>query len=947
MGLHQLSSDRQDYDVPPSNRGTIDGVSPSSRRPSYDALRNFTGPRKASLGDDLYDTPPSSKRGSVENTSCLYDTPPSSKRASSERTPPHSNRSSASRDSGANLLSSYSPSQLSLASHQSGSVLSLPTVVRQRSDSHSSSETSRSSRSSLDRILSEEGPPIYETLSPAASTEHLAPGDPIYDTPPSRNHVLSQANPTSKTSLASAASNESLLSNNSSFSSVHMSQGTSLSDSARSSMDLPADIYDVPPSALEIDRSRKQLSMDSGLGFYDSPVRSRPSSSSSNTVILEGMKSSQSSFDCKPTPATKEITRSRSLENTIDDVYDTPRNNMPKVGLKKPGALSGSGSSSSFSEPSSVYDIPPQVTRDSVISERSDSSDDNQRLSSSSLDIEQQMAELLLYDELLLDFDSASELLVKRQQDVYKATNRLASFVNNTWRSRSSLEKTLYDIKLSCTLVRNSLHDFIDFSHGAIANAVRLPDRYLANKLLKYVAPLHSTFDLVNKSFINLEEIKWQVSLLSEPLDKTRPDDLGQIALVAKDLMLEVKKVASFIQSNGAVLFRRAPVGDNKKPLMSSKPPIVPKAGENSGGKATGVGNGKPKNIQHRPLPSVPSIDKGLTLAALSEKHKLSLYDIKAVLHKDDYAECDELPPEKDPQQAQLTEQCMQEYDYVQLDSRDIYTTCHSKNLQPVDDAKSSQDEKDVSSNTFKDMNPKGSSPERNTQLIDNDLELVPVKDVQPESNKDIAEAKVENVVDRNSMENSRFSFENKADTTAEDASEFDLPEQDMKTPVNISSASSSESEFIIPSPEPEKGNMARDILDPNDRQVLVYYSEQINAHSTLLANAIDAFIGVVASKEPPNVFISHSKFVIVSAHKLVHIGDTIHRNLISNSMSVRIMQCANHLCDCLKASVMATKTAALQYPSPPAVQEMVDRVIAVSHAAHDLKLTIGQAAKH
>jgi hypothetical protein len=57
-----------------------------------------------------------------------------------------------------------------------------------------------------------------------------------------------------------------------------------------------------------------------------------------------------------------------------------------------------------------------------------------------------------------------------------------------------------------------------------------------------------------------------------------------------------------------------------------------------------------------------------------------------------------------------------------------------------------------------------------------------------------------------------------------------------------------------------------------------------------------------------------------------------------------KIMYCANHLCDILKLTVSTTKTAALQYPSVPAVQEMVDRVVDVSHAAYELKLVIGQA---
>ena len=126
---------------------------------------------------------------------------------------------------------------------------------------------------------------------------------------------------------------------------------------------------------------------------------------------------------------------------------------------------------------------------------------------------------------------------------------------------------------------------------------------------------------------------------------------------------------------------------------------------------------------------------------------------------------------------------------------------------------------------------------------------------------------------------------------------------------------------------------------------MLCYYSGQLETHSTLLTNAIDAFFTCIENNEPPKVFISNSKFVIVTAHKLVYISDALHRSLVNSEVRNKVMHCANHVCECLKVSVQATKTAALQYPSVPAVQEMVDRVVDVSHAAHELKLVITQAS--
>ncbi|CAL1545758.1 unnamed protein product [Lymnaea stagnalis] len=940
----------QDYDVPPSHRASMDSGYPDmARRVSHDS-RNSSGSRKASLGDDLYDTPPSSKRGSAETAAGIYDTPPSSKRASSERTPPHSNRSSASRDSASNLLSTGSPSQMFLNS--SSNALGIPVVVKRRSSNSSDNcyETPPgSNRSSLERILSEEGPPIYESLSAANSTENL--NDPTYDTPPVRSLGLSHASPASQSSLRSVGSSESLLSNTSGVSSARLSHTNSLPDSARSSMDLPAETYDIPPSAAQdADRSRKQLSMDSGLGFYDSPIKSRPSSTNSNTLTpsSEGMRTSQSSFDCKSAPSARDIKRSKSLEHALDDLYDTPKNNAPKISHKKLGGSSGYCSSSAI-ESSGVYDIPPQAMRDSVISVRSDSSDENQRFSSSSLDVDQRLSDVPIWDELLLDLDSALETLTKRQQDVSKATSRLNGFVNSTWRARGSLEKTLYDIKVSCSLVKNSLQDFVDFAHGSIANALRIPDRQLAGRLQKYISPLQSTLECVNKSFTNLEDLKWQVSLLAEPLDKSKPDDLSQIALVSKELLPEVKKMASFIQSQSNVLFKKAVSGDSRKPV-AAKPPIGPKSSEVNGVKAPGYGFGKQKGIQHRPLPAVPG-DRPLPPPSdgppVLPKSKVSLYDIKNALHKDDYAECDEVCEERDFDRVNKDEavKSSQEYDYVQLDSKDLLNRSQSKNSLSDSEGRRLPDSNTVSNDAnsrlkdFKDKDGinKDVSDMRSCNVRFGEVDMIPVKEVASGKSETVNTPEDTNTINVRLEDNASLDGSNPG---------YDSSEQDLKTPVNTNSSVSEGSKFILPAPTLDGLSHQLEALDPNDRQVLVFYTEQMNSHSTLLGNAVDAFIGVVNAKQPPNVFISHSKFVIVSAHKLVHIGDSIHRNLISNNVSARIMHCANHLCDCLKASVTATKTAALQYPSPPAIQEMVDRVIAVSHAAHELKVVIMQAAK-
>ncbi|MBN3310783.1 CASL protein, partial [Amia calva] len=133
--------------------------------------------------------------------------------------------------------------------------------------------------------------------------------------------------------------------------------------------------------------------------------------------------------------------------------------------------------------------------------------------------------------------------------------------------------------------------------------------------------------------------------------------------------------------------------------------------------------------------------------------------------------------------------------------------------------------------------------------------------------------------------------------------------------------------------------------LCTKDKQLLFFYSEQCETHFVTLLNAIDAFFSCISVGQPPRIFVAHSKFVILSAHKLVFIGDTLSRQAATLEVRNKVMNCSNILCELLKTIVSATKIAALHYPSTAAVQEMVDRVTELSHHAQQFKVQLLQMA--
>ncbi|NXE24591.1 CASL protein, partial [Ardeotis kori] len=127
------------------------------------------------------------------------------------------------------------------------------------------------------------------------------------------------------------------------------------------------------------------------------------------------------------------------------------------------------------------------------------------------------------------------------------------------------------------------------------------------------------------------------------------------------------------------------------------------------------------------------------------------------------------------------------------------------------------------------------------------------------------------------------------------------------------------------------------------DSQLLLFYSDQCETHFNSLLNAIDAFFSCINASQPPRIFVAHSKFVILSAHKLVFIGDMLTRQVTTQDIRNKVMNSSNQLCELLKSVVLATKMAALHYPNTAALQKMVDRVTELSRHAQLFKLSLVQ----
>ena len=133
--------------------------------------------------------------------------------------------------------------------------------------------------------------------------------------------------------------------------------------------------------------------------------------------------------------------------------------------------------------------------------------------------------------------------------------------------------------------------------------------------------------------------------------------------------------------------------------------------------------------------------------------------------------------------------------------------------------------------------------------------------------------------------------------------------------------------------------------LGPADIQVIRFYAAQMPSHEGVLLDAVDALFACVRRSQPPHVFVAYSRCVVLAAHTLVYVSDAVARSTADTLACRRVTAGTRVLCDSLRAAVTATKHAAVHYPAVAAVQEMIDRVVDVSHAGNTLRVIVEQAA--
>nr|KAF6421836.1 Cas scaffold protein family member 4 [Rousettus aegyptiacus] len=114
-----------------------------------------------------------------------------------------------------------------------------------------------------------------------------------------------------------------------------------------------------------------------------------------------------------------------------------------------------------------------------------------------------------------------------------------------------------------------------------------------------------------------------------------------------------------------------------------------------------------------------------------------------------------------------------------------------------------------------------------------------------------------------------------------------------------------------------DPGSPPRRPSGQQDPEKKIHLSEHCRLYFGALFKAIGVFRSSLHHGQPPEVFITHSKLIIMVGQKLV---DTLCQETQDRDLRNEILCSSNRLCGLLKNLALATKHAVLKYPSPTAL---------------------------
>ena len=590
----------------------------------------------------------------------------------------------------------------------------------------------------------------------------------------------------------------------------------------------------------------------------------------------------------------------------------------------------------------------------------------------------------------------ALQRLSKLEQAVDATVSKLLGYVTNTWRSPQILRIHIADIRDIAGKAKVALRLLTEFALSTLVNARDLPSQEMSSKLSRSVEPLLETYYSVKLALQRLDNDNWKA-----PLEKPENihDDLDSIMVYMQTVPDNSSKLVAVIRSGATILYRSSEKNASQ-PRKPARPPHSKQQHRAAANNTqTSVANGRQNEVEAKlekfgaaPMRAESSEVQSITMMAgyikeavdanikpQSSGQKLSPTTVRRLCgmdlprppswkdgvsgdvgRKDSY-DSDEAPtlparrpseisrsppPPPPPERKDSGERCQ----HIRQKSLDKFTFDNIPNAPPP---KPKLNRKNTSRRSYK--YPRFTAEQKKeraaTYVQDNH---VPETNIEPPKRKCNSDpTKINEIGNSEVRSEGQFSSNRASDSfDKKDATSISMSRQalvhvsDSDLPQSLGhkqSVDSPQAGLRSPKARPLLGFLSGDsssngfAVSLNDKELLEFYRYEIDAQLFLLSEAIKGFFASIDGNQPPKVFVSNSKFIVLSAHKFIFIGDTLQKRAGNKDLKEQVQGVTNKLSDNIKALVGATKSAALHYPATNAMKEVANAVKLVSTSAIEL----------
>ncbi|XP_078365830.1 enhancer of filamentation 1-like isoform X2 [Oculina patagonica] len=581
---------------------------------------------------------------------------------------------------------------------------------------------------------------------------------------------------------------------------------------------------------------------------------------------------------------------------------------------------------------------------------------------------------------LKLDVPEALQRLSKLEQAVNGAVHKLLSFVTITWRNPNVLKPQLADIRDIAGKAKVALRLLTEFALSSLVNARNLPNQELSGKLSRAVEPLLETYYAVKLALQRLDDKGWEVSL--DKGDKTH-DELDLIMVHIRSVPENSQNLAAIIRTAATILYNIS----TKKSKSDFKKSSVEHQPQKATQSKMAVGESEQSDTESLTL--IASVIKDTVDANFkptANGGKWSPSTVRRVCGMDTHKKnsSGSEKPAVGSDQENMAPKLPLRLQSTERKPKDSVVGEESRSAPPPPQRKDSGEkfqhlrQKSTDKFPLETTNGEASGPPPKPKLDRKNTTRksykIPLFSEHRRDKKDVIwrEHKTETEPStprrkcnsdptqlhdhKNKDEGQKYSEKHNIATLMKQGtvhiSDSDLP-QSLHQSKNVQSLTFQLSAVGKPLQHRPLSDLIRDggtpngcMVSLNDRELLEFYKYEIDAQLFVLSEAVKGFFAVVDKNESPKVFVSSSKFIVLSAHKFVYIGDTLSKRIKHGDLNTEIVAVTNKLSNHIRSLVSATKSAALQYPASNAIRDMSEAVVVVNNVAVELYQIVKKTTK-